>query len=55
VPADVVAEPVSVRLAPLQRLLEEAVAVTDVGVVLTTVTVTVAVLLHDKVFVPVTV
>ena len=50
-----VADPVSVRLLPLQRLVDEAVAVTDVGVVLTTVTVTVAVLLQDKVLVPVTV
>jgi hypothetical protein len=55
VPAVVVAEPVSVRLAPLHIGLGEAEAVTEVGVVLTTDTVTDAVLLHDNVLVPVTV
>jgi hypothetical protein len=55
VPADVVAEPVSVRFVPLHIGLGEAEAVTAVGVVLITVTVTDDVLLQVRVLVPVTV
>jgi hypothetical protein len=53
VPAAVVAELVSVRLAPMHTGFGEAEAVTEVGVVLTTDTVTDAVLVHDNELVPV--